>query len=72
MTDLIGKIQEKLLKAKKIHAKKPVMTYRSKVYKAVKMRIMVFWVMTSLNLVRRYQQLGGTYRFHLRGIIILL
>jgi hypothetical protein len=48
------------------------MTYRSKVYKAVKMRIMVFWVMTSLNLVRRYQQFRGTYHFHLRGIIILL
>jgi hypothetical protein len=40
---------------------------RHEVFTAVKIRIVVFWVMMSHSLVGGYQCFGGTYHFHLQG-----
>jgi hypothetical protein len=38
---------------------------RSEVLTAVKMSMLVFWVVTPCGLVNGYQRFGGTYRLHL-------
>jgi hypothetical protein len=39
---------------------------RFEVLTAVKMSILVFWVVTQCGLVGRYQRFGGTYCLHLQ------
>jgi hypothetical protein len=49
----------------------PTLAYyidRFEVLTAVKMLIVVFWVVTPCSLVGGYQRLGGTYSFHFQGI----
>jgi hypothetical protein len=42
---------------------------RSEVFTAVKIMIVVFWVMTLCNFIGDYQAFGWTYCFHLHGTI---
>jgi hypothetical protein len=44
-----------------------VLYLRFQVHMAVKMSMLVFWVVTPCGLVGRYQRFGGTYRLHLQG-----
>jgi hypothetical protein len=40
---------------------------RFEVLTAVKMSMLLFWIVTPCGLVGRYQGFGGTYCFHLQG-----
>jgi hypothetical protein len=42
---------------------------RFEVFTAMKMPMLIFWVVTPCELVGRYQRFGGTYCLHLEGYI---